>query len=182
MQLSIYELDDLAERIKERTGGDPLGMLAYVNRMGNLSEMLEAIGLRDLLPGEDTPAPRKIVVLGASEVNVRKLRSIAIHAGIDEADIEFCLEYERLKHYDFGKFRDRDLYRAVLFGPGPHSTPGKGQSCSAIEEMEAHPDIYPPAIRIEASGGLKITANSFKQAILRVIDAQAAVRGERTIP
>lgn len=168
--LSIYELDDLAEEVKKRTGGEPLGLLAFANRMGNLEEMLDSIGLRELLPGNDLCAPRKIVVLGASEVNVHKLRSIAVNAGIDEGDIEFCLEYERLKHYDFGKFRDRDVYHAVLFGPGPHSTPGKGQSCSAIEEMETHPDIYPPIIRIEASGGLKITASSFRQAILRIAE------------
>jgi hypothetical protein len=168
LRLSIYELDDLAEEVRKRTGGDPLGMLTYANRMGNLEEMLDAIGLRDLLPGNECFSPRKIVVLGASEVNVRKLLSVAKDNGIDEDDIEFCLEYDRLKHYNFGRFRDKDRYRAVLFGPGPHSTPGKGQSCSAIEEMEAHQDIYPPIIRMEASGGLKITVKSFKQAILEV--------------
>lgn len=176
MRLSIYELDDLAEGVKRRTGGDPLGMLAFANRIGNLEEMLDAVGLRDLLPGNEHFAPRKIAVLGASEVNVRKLRAIARGAGIDEDDIEFCLEYDRLKHYDFGKFRDRDVYRAVLFGPGPHSTPGKGRSCSAIEEMETHPDIYPPTIRIEASSGLKITANSFKQAVLQVVNHYAGTK------
>ena len=169
MPLSVYELDDLAQEVKKRTGGEPLSLLAFANRMGNLGEMLEAIGLRDLLPDSGICGPRKVVVLGDSEVNVRKLRSIAIGAGIDEDDIEFCLDYGRLDHYDFGKFRDRELYRAVLFGPGPHSTPGKGKSCSVIEEMESHPDIYPPVIRIESSGGLKITVNSFKQAIEKVI-------------
>lgn len=166
--LSIYELDDLAEEVKKRTGGDPLGVLAFANRMGNLEEMLEAIGLRDLLPGSDPYAPRKIVVLGATDVNVRKLRSIAVNAGIDEDDIEFCLEYERLAHYDFRKFRNKDVYRAVLIGPGPHSTPGKGQSSSATQEMESHPDIYPPTIKIEASGSPKITVTGFRRAILKV--------------
>ena len=169
MQLSVYELDDLAEEIRKRTGGDPLGMLAYANRTGGLHEMLAAIGLEDLLGNDERGRAKRIVVLGSSQTSVGKLRSIAADAGIGEGDIEFCLDYDQLKHYDFAKFRDRDGYRAVLFGPGPHSTPGKGESSSALDEMKNHPETYPPTIEIRERGGdLKITANSFKRAIFAI--------------
>lgn len=173
MQLSVYELYDLAEEVRRRIGGDPLGMLTYANRTDSLYDMLVAIGLDGLLPGgpEMPQSATRIVVLGASMVGVGKLRSIAEGLGVDRDDMEFCLDYDRLKHYDFSKFRDREAYKAVLFGPGPHSTPGKGGSSSAMEEMAGHPETYPPTIEIrEASGGLKITANSFRAAILRMLE------------
>lgn len=167
MELSVYELDDLSEEVRRRTGGDPLGMLAYANRTGNLRNLLASIGLEDLMPGgEAVRSSRTIVVLGDSQVSVGKLRSIAEREGADPDDIEFCLEYDRLERYNFAKLRDKDIYRVVLFGPGPHSTPGKGKSESAINEMKSHPDIYPPIIEVREHGGpLKITANSFREAI-----------------
>lgn len=172
MQLSIYELDDLAEEVRKLTGGDPLGMLTYANRTDSLMQMLAAIGLEGLLPGAggEAAGPRRIVVLGDTRTGVGKLRAIAAAAGLDPDDFEFCLDYDRLKHYNFGKLRDRDNYRAVLYGPGPHSTPGKGTSSSAIEEMKEYPQIYPPLIEIrDRSGELKITTNSFRQAVLAVV-------------
>ena len=146
-------------------------MLALANRTGSLREMLATIGLEDLIPGGSASrASNKAVVLGSAEVSVGKLRSIAAHEGLDPEDIEFCLEYDRLKHYDFAKFRDRDAFRAVLFGPGPHSTPGAGESSSAVSEMQSHPDIYPPVYGIrEESGKLKITANSFRKAVREML-------------
>lgn len=166
MQLSIYELDDLADKVKAMTGGEPLGMLSFANRTGQLRELLAAIGLDGLLPSGVEATPKQIVVLGDTQVSVDKLRSIAKREGVESESIEFCLEYDKLKHYDFSKFRDKEVYRAVLFGPGPHSTPGKGNSSSAMEKMKGSSDTYPPVIEIRERGGaLKITANSFKDAI-----------------
>lgn len=148
-------------------------VLAYANRTDSLYDMLVAIGLEGLLPGMfgASRVATKIVVLGSSRTGVGKLRSIAEGLGINRDDIEFCLDYDRLVHYDFSKFRDREAYRAVLFGPGPHSTPGKGKSTSAMDEMKGHPEIYPPTIEIrEVGGGLKITVNSFRAAILRALE------------
>lgn len=36
---------------------------------------------------------------------------------------------------------------------------------SAVAEMEAHPETYPPVIRVEDSNRLKITNNSFARAL-----------------
>lgn len=78
---------------------------------------------------------------------------------------EFVLGYNELKHYDFGKLRGTYTYRAVMAGPMPHSTPGKRDASSAIAEMEAHPETYPPVIQLRDSNGLKITNNSFANAL-----------------
>ena len=47
----------------------------------------------------------------------------------------------------------------------PHSTPGKRDAGSAVAEMEAHPEIYPPVIELRDATGLKITNNSFARAV-----------------
>ena len=47
----------------------------------------------------------------------------------------------------------------------PHSTPGKRDASSAIAEMEAHPELYPPVVRLRDSSGPKITNNSFLRAL-----------------
>ena len=173
MRLTIWELDDLSIKMQRMFGEEDtlLRLLTYANRTDRLEEMLAAVGLSDLCPGTacSSGSARKIVVLGASEVTVGVLRSVADKAGFERSDVEYCLDYDKLDHYNFAKLRDKDVYKAVLFGPGPHSTPGKGESSSALDEMRSHPEIYPRVVEVRERGGaLKITRNSFRQAILKV--------------
>lgn len=167
MTLSIYELEDLHRAVSERIEDELLPALTQANRTGELGELLRLLCVSDLV--DDDGAARvvatKIVVIGASVVNEDKLRSIAKKHGIMSKDIEFALDYERIKHYPFHKLRDSLTYRAILVGPMPHSTPGKRDASSAIAEMENHPETYPPVIRMRDANGLKITNNSFAQAL-----------------
>ena len=94
-----------------------------------------------------------------------KLRSIARRHGIASDDLECALSYDELKHFNFAKLRNSYVYRVVLVGPIPHSTPGKRDASSTVAEMEAHPETYPPVIRVEDANGLKITNNSFARAL-----------------
>ena len=164
MTLSLYELEDLHKAVSERIGDELLPALSRVNRTGELGELLRLLGMGDLV-GNDGSAhvvPTKVVVIGES---VDKLRSIAKRHGISGKDIEFALGYERAKRYPFSKLRGSLTYRAVLVGPMPHSTAGRGDASSAIAEMENHPETYPPVIRMHDANGLKITNNSFAQAL-----------------
>jgi len=169
--LSAYELFDLHQAMMERMEEGLLPAISTANRTGELSDLLRLLGMSDLMGDGDaiTIQPTRVVVLGDSMVKERKLRSIVRNYGLDPGLFEFALEYNELKHYNFGKLRDSYTYKAVLVGPMPHSTPGKHEASSAIAEMEAHPDIYPQVIRIETGGSLKITANSFEQAIKSVL-------------
>lgn len=164
MALSIYELDDLYQKMTERMGQDLLPAITRANRMGDLDGLLESLGMGDLgeAPSDDAyPFTSKILVLGQSEVKEQKLKSIARKRGFDSERFEFCLEYDRLKHFDFARLRDTLTYKAVMVGPMPHSTPGKLGSSSAIAEMENHPDTYPRIIQLRSANELKITNNSF---------------------
>lgn len=161
--LSAYELDDLQQTMMERMADALLPAISTANRTGELNELLRLLGMSDLIDdgGSMSIQPTRIVVIGDSMVKEAKLRSIARRRGFDPDMFEFVLGYNELKHYDFGKLRGTYTYRAVLAGPMPHSTPGKRDASSAIAEMKAHPELYPPVIELRDSNGLKITNNSF---------------------
>lgn len=147
----------------ERMADALLPAISTANRTGELNELLRLLGMSDLIDdgGSMSIQPTRIVVIGDSMVKEAKLRSIARRRGFDPDMFEFVLGYNELKHYDFGKLRGTYTYRAVLAGPMPHSTPGKRDASSAIAEMKAHPELYPPVIELRDSNGLKITNNSF---------------------
>lgn len=164
--LSAYELYDLQEAMMERMTDGLLPAISTANRTGELSELLRLLGMSDLLDEEGVSIhPTRVVVIGDSMVKEAKLRSIARRHGYDPDMFEFVLGYNELKHYDFDKLRGTYTYRAVMAGPMPHSTPGKRDASSAIAEMEAHPETYPPVIQLRDSNGLKITNNSFANAL-----------------
>ena len=107
----------------------------------------------------------KIIVLGASQVPVDKLRSIARKEGFDPDRFEFRTEYKRLQHFDFGKIRGSMGYAAVFAGPMPHSTPGTARASSFIAQVKNNPADYPELIELKANNELKITNNSFRKAL-----------------
>lgn len=165
MALSQYELMDLCEAVEARIADAIVPAIMRANRTDELNDLLELLGMGDLVAQDGRRPHGKIIVLGASEVKERKLRSIAKAHGISGDRIEFYLEYERFKYYRFDRLRNNPAFEAVLVEPMPHSTPGKRDASSAITEMENRPDIYPPVIRMEDAHGPKITNNSFAQAL-----------------
>lgn len=167
MALSLEELEDLYQAVGERIDEALLSSLIRANRTERLSELLELLGMEDLL-GDDGHAdicPTRVAILGGSAISPGQIRSIIEERDLDIRDFELELEYD-LEHYNFGKFRDTLTYRAVLIGPSPHSTPGMGDSSSAIANMQAHPETYPPVIVMRDKGGKpKITRNSLENAL-----------------
>ena len=53
--------------------------------------------------------------------------------GIEESRVEFVLDYEGAKRYNFDRLRNSE-YRVILAGPMPHSIKGKGDYSSMIEK------------------------------------------------
>lgn len=164
--LSAYELDELQQTVRERMDDALLPALTAANRTGELADLLRLLGMGDLV-GEDGSAdmrPKRVLVIGQTSLKPEKLRSIARKHGFDSNVFDFVLKYE-VEHFNFSKLRYSATYRAILTGPMPHSTQGKRDASSAIAEMEAHPEIYPPVIRMTDAHGLKITNNSFGDAL-----------------
>ena len=176
--LSIQELADLRDDMMLRMGGSLLPALTKANREDRLPELLTDLGMEDLAEANGclrkTDRAGKILVMGDSAVKVDKLRSIARKRGFDLNRFEFQLDYDRLKHYDFGKLRGAMGYAAVLAGPMAHKTLGTERASSYIAQAEQHPDEYPLLIKMGTANELKITNNSFKKALDRLIELDMA--------
>ena len=167
----IEQIQDVYDELLNRTGlEDLLSVMLLANRTGTLEDMLKSIGQDDLLSDlglVKSTLVRKVVVIGESLVKEKRLRSFAreVCPESEGYEFEFKLTYN-VKAYDFRKMQNNDSYLAVLAGPMPHSTTGKGDYSSVIARMENEPWQWPHLIRMtDASGSLKITNNSFKDAL-----------------
>ena len=162
--MKVLDTDELDELF-----GDFWSRITIANRNGTLEDILRKIGWSDLLGESDMYHPYEngiITVIGESEIKEQTLIAIAEDMGIDRDRLEFCLSYKEAKTLNYRKFYFEPKYRAVLFGPVPHSTTGKGDYSSVITEMESR-EGYPQVIRIAESdrGHLKITKTSFRRAL-----------------
>lgn len=150
--------------------------ISLANRMGELESLLESWGLQELIESEsqgsdsfyDTHKDGQIIVLGDSQVKEHDLLGIIKSLGLDKDRFEFHLDYKDAVNYPFSKLQYNPNYRLVLVGPMPHSTSGKGESSSAIAEME-NGTGYPKVIRL-GTNELKITKTNFKKALQEQID------------
>ena len=162
--------------------------IALANIMNELDSLLECWGLQELIGNNsvssddfyDTYKDGTIVVIGASQVKEHDLLGIAKSLGLSKDRFEFCYItdfpiYERdengqlIVKFNFKKMQHKPNYRLVIVGPMPHSTAGKGDSSSAIAEMETR-DGYPKVVRL-GSNELKITKTSFKKTLQKQIAA-----------
>ena len=126
--LTMQELDDLSVAMMERMGTELLPALTRANRMGELEALFAGLGMSDLLGNDRESKPLetgKIIVLGASQVPVDRLRKTASACEFDPDRFEFHTDYDRLKHFVFGKIRGSMGYVAIFAGPMPHKTPGR---------------------------------------------------------
>lgn len=121
----MREHDDLSVAMMERMGTELLPALTRANRMGELEALLAGLEMSDLLGNDREPKPLetgKIIVLGASQVPVDRLRKTASACEFVPDWFEFHTDYERLKHFDYGKIRGSMGYVAIFAGPMPHKT------------------------------------------------------------
>ena len=161
--LDENELIDLLDKIYKR--------VSDANRTGTLEELLREAGWLDLIGEEQIYNSYEsgiITVIGESEVKESILIGIAKQFGISKEKLEFCLDYEKAKKLNYRKFQYEPKYRAVLFGPVPHSSSGKEDFSSVITNME-QTQGYPKVIRIASNGThLKITKSSFRAALSKL--------------
>lgn len=172
MVLNIEELSSLEDEIMAALPDRITAILSKVNRSGKLEELLELLGMEDLLEQEQdfySYKEGKIVVVGGTNVKGEVLLSIAKSLGLDKSRFEFCLDYKQIQKFDFRKMQYAPQYRLILFGPVPHSGHGKGDSGSIIAELEKTP-AYPRVERLISGNELKITKSNFRDMLERMIE------------
>ena len=172
MVLAIEELSALEDEIMSVLPDRITAILSKLNRSGRLEELLELLGMEDLLKQEQdfySYKEGKIVVVGGTDVKEEVLLSIAKNLGIDKSRFEFCLDYKQIQKFDFRRMQYAPQYRLVLFGPTPHSGHGKGDSGSIIAELEKS-SAYPRVERLISGSELKITKSNFRKMLERLIE------------
>lgn len=158
------EIEQLKQQNKEYKKA-LLNIRLYNNEAGEeeeLSEEEKAMGHNLLRKNE------KILVLGNTDIRVAEMRAIARDTfGFEKADFEFITDYDKIKTAS-ARIHSSDRFVAVIFGNCPHKVVGTGGYTSIIDEFKQREDC---PISIDArneAGGLKITKQSFRSALLRV--------------
>lgn len=167
MVRSTEEIEEIIDVIMERVNREVM----LKNRLDELDPLLVEWGLTQFVHTEIDEHYKHgtIVVLGESSVKTAELLGIAKSLGIDKGRFEF-VDYNEAKTFNYRKMLNNLKYSVVLFGPIPHSTTGKGETSSAIVEIETSKG-YPPTKRLMAGNALKITKFNFRQALEELIQA-----------
>lgn len=168
--LSINELQVLEQNLKEVLYNNFSEILFRVNYSGQLSELLNVLGLESLLPYQRVNSKKQgvILVIGQSEVKQNKLLAVAKELGFDKNRFEFCLDYNEAKTFPYRKMQYSPKYSVVLVGAMPHSVKDKGDFSSMITAMEKQ-EGYPPVIRM-GSNELKITKTGFCNCLKNLLE------------
>jgi hypothetical protein len=171
--LDTDEINELEQSILEVINERLLISLIKANRGGELSTLLNLLGMEDLLTPsfEIKSLPMgKIVVFGDSAIPQEQLAGIAKSLGIRKDRLEFNLDYMAVQKYDYRKFENTSKYCVILIGPIPHMTTGTDGYASLISALEAKNRIIPAKIkRLENTNSLKITKTSFRKALEELI-------------
>lgn len=110
----------------------------------------------------------KILVLGNTDIRVAEMKAIARdYFGFEKADFEFITDYEKIKNAG-NRIHSCGRFVAVIFGNCPHKVAGMGNFTSIIEEFKQREDCPLSIDARNEAGGLKITKQSFKNALLQV--------------
>lgn len=166
----LYELSEVLH--KEFESGILETIIVSLNRNGKLIEWLKLMDLEQLISGDIFYNPKiygKILVLGDSRTNKSHLTGVAKSLGFAKDRFEFYLDYNGSKKYNYTKLRYSNKYAAIIVGPIPHSTSGKGNYSSAIVAMETE-NGYPPVFRTE-----KLCNNRFRSLMTQMIKENIVV-------
>lgn len=113
---------------------------------------------------------QKLLVIGGTEVKERILMGVAkAHSNFIKGDIEFVLEYDKIRMYTTRIKPWGTNYAGIIVGPCPHKTGDSGDFSSFIQkikEEEGYPHIEEAR---ELGGQLKLTKQSFRLALDRMV-------------
>ena len=119
MVLSVEALREITLRVMEKIQKE----LEIQNSLGCLDNYLTSIHCSEFVANYNTsfiPREAKIAVFGCSKLSVNNLELVAKKAGINPSRIEFHLDYEKNKRFDFSRFKDSFIYSDIIFGPSSH--------------------------------------------------------------
>lgn len=131
-----------------------------------IDELMEKYGISF----EEEPMPvdsrkSKIIVFGALAGKPKDYVMAAKKLGISQENLEFVSDYDDLKRYDTAKLEHSLEYSDIIYGPASHKTIGMGDESSLLAKIKREPNKYPKLIVATANGALKLSIQSFKNAL-----------------
>lgn len=152
-------IDDICAQISNE--------LIKANMSGTIDKVLKKYEYNTIECGFYEPRYAKILVLGQSMVSQDDLNKILKKHSIKRDRVEFVLGYYEAQCYPMDTLRNNMKYCDIFIGPIPHCTNGMGDCNSIISKIENNQSEYPKLTRLMSSGELKITKNSFEEALLQ---------------
>lgn len=161
--MNILGIDEL-EAIKEDLIEHLLIRIIQLNREGKLLEYFQEIGFHYGIETYKPIKQERILVIGQSQAKKHELEQVAINRGIDPGNIEFIINYEDIRKFDFHHIKDSNKYKYILVGPMAHKQKGLTNNSSIIVELEKQNSLN--VIRIENTRGkLELTKTSFSMTL-----------------
>ena len=109
----------------------------------------------------------KILILGATSIDINTMIGIAKFYGFEKKD--FCFETDYKKVINFaGRINNGDKYAAIILGACPHKVAGLGDWSSIIEKCKQDPTMPIAFDARSMTGELKVTKESFKTVLSQV--------------
>lgn len=164
MPVSAEKIEELYIKITERIKRN----LYISNSQNTLEDFLKSISCSDLLVSYHAfydNSKAKILVIGDSRISQDQMVSIAKRNGIHPKRIEFRLDYDKNKHFDFSSLKYNSNYSDIIIGPNAHKAVGIQGYNSPIAMIEAESSSFPKLTKAEVDGELKITKTSFLRAL-----------------
>ncbi len=109
----------------------------------------------------------KILVLGATALNQNTMNGIAKLYGFHKDDFEYETDYTKVVNFA-GRINNSERYAAIIFGACPHKVGRLGDWSSLIEKYRQSDEVPCTCDARSRSGELKVTKESFKEALMRV--------------
>lgn len=163
--LSIVEFATIKSKVFAKIAAEI--ELAYEEN--TIDEFLEKYGI--VIENEQPPyfdsRRAKILVLGALAGNVDDYKSQLGKLGLNKNNVEFINDYDELKRFNAQKLEYSSEYSDIIYGPNPHKQVNIGDNASLLTLLKRNPEKYPRVIEAVANSKLKITINSFKEAVLK---------------
>ena len=160
-QAQIQELQEKNDEYKRVI----LQMRNFVQQENEIVESKET----ESMPGHDLIGNHsKILVIGGEELGINVMQGIAKGYGFDKRDFEF-VTYDKAKGFT-DRIRRDGKYCAVIFGACPHKTSGNNGYTSTLEKLRQTEGMPFTADARSKSGKLKVTKESFRDALCGVCD------------
>ena len=171
-----HEMNALKESLGELSAEEQqiASLQSYIEELHQLIKHLRHEHVMVVESSEEVLKRATIVVLGEGHIGVRKLTGIAKERGLFARNLEF-VGYEKLKRFNVERLMWGEC-DGIVVGEVPHSARGAANA-NLIEALKG--DGFPPVeVCREESGDVKLTKNSFEQALDRLI-ARLLARSEK---